>query len=851
MAKVNGSYTSILKGVSQQVPEQRIIGQHGEQINMLSDPVTGLARRRGSENVIEFPIASTNPTQTKADLRGFIQREFKLGTQDYSVLYRKVPKVASSSAGLLYVYNKTSPAVLPVTTDGSAFVNTVMNNGVSAFTQIGRYVLFAGVGVAGTTNTVDVWAGSANTQRGVVWIRGGAYSRTYKITIRISGVTASVSYTTPSSAYPGVLDTSDIPAGASDYQKQVNDRVNAYNSAVTAWIGTASAAIQPINIAQAILTATGGSVTGLSVVGSTLCLNAAGLEGIDVDDGGDGTLARAVYQTVPQASDVSAVHWVGKVVKVQAKDDAPAYYLKAIAKTAGATGFALVTWEEANGDSVDAGSLLLVGTVEAGTFYLAAGPNELAALLPAINVPLFLNRVVGDKISNKSPYFLGRVITYLGVFQDRLVIGSGAVLSMSETGNYFNFFRTSVLTVVDSDPVEVFALGSEDDTIRHSVIYDKSMLLFGDEQQYIINGRVPVTPATTVVVQSSAYEGTTDAKPISSGDFVFYFKQREQVVQAYQIALGQVEATTESTEITQQLNGYMSGVPVEAVAFTSPDMLLLRSSNSYSSIYAYRYLDAPGSAGQQRIFDSWSRWDFAAGLGDLIGMSDNHGLVNLYWSRQGLDAAGQARTWLVVDKLSLLPNLDKKPYLDSARKYSAVVAGASTRPWHTQAGISTAWDNTQAAYLQGTDLLTDVPGLIADFPGNNTAALWSGMPFDSRVTLTNPYRRDRDGVALVSGRLTITRLDVSYRDTAALNADVVTKFSVYQALDMRGRSLEFKGRILGAGEDLVGIQPVVRGSIPVMIGRETREYAVELYSYKWMPTTITAIEWTGQAFFHR
>ena len=44
---VNALYPSLLYGVSQQVPRERVNGQLTEQLNMLSDPVTGLRRRPG------------------------------------------------------------------------------------------------------------------------------------------------------------------------------------------------------------------------------------------------------------------------------------------------------------------------------------------------------------------------------------------------------------------------------------------------------------------------------------------------------------------------------------------------------------------------------------------------------------------------------------------------------------------------------------------------------------------------------------------------------------------------------------------------------------------------------------
>lgn len=855
MGKISGAYASVIRGVSQQIPELRLDGQHAEQINMLSDPVTGLARRRGTTNILEVPFSFASNAATIADHRSLDSRSFSIATTDYSLLFRTQAKPVGSLANALYCYNKTANVNVPIATHGTdAEVLPILDTGIAAMTQVGRLVLLAGKTQVAVGTANDLFGADTNKRYASVWVRGGIHSRTFKITVSRTGLPDVVAmYTTPQVSYPGTLDTSGIlafvesPPGSgtfvpeASYQKNINDAVNAYNSAVTAWIGYASGAIQPANIAAQLAAGITAGGIACGVVGSHVVIEDAALTGVSVDDGGDGSLLRGVHQSVTEAAMVSTVHVAGKIVQVQAKEGDPVYYLKAIPVRAGATGWQEVTWQEAAGATFTAGTWFLLGTVEAGTFYVASTPAKLKLLIPSLTIPEFGIRAVGDAESNKAPYFVTRVINYLGTFQDRLVVGSSGVISMSEVGNYFNFFRTSVLTVVDSDPVEVYALGSEADTIRHGIIFDKSLLLFGDKQQYSISGKVPVTPATTAVIQSSAHEGATDARPVVAGDLVFYLKQREGTTQAYQIAIGNVQDTTNSDEITQQLSSYMLGVPCQLMATTTPNMILARTTGNFSRLYSYRYLDAPGQG--KRLLDSWSTWEFSPLLGDLVSTAVYKDTALLFFMRTGIDAGGVPRTWLAVDRASLLPTLDSKPYLDSARPYSAVIGGLSTRCWHTQAGLSTAYDNTTTAYLQGDSELSRVPGMITEFPAIPTSGLWTGTELPSYVELTNPVIRDKKDVAIVGGRLTITKCDVSYRDTAALDAQVITAYSDDVAL-------QFNGRVLGAANNLIGIQPVSRGSVPVMVGREVREYRLRLKSRAWYPMTITGIEWTGQYFYN-
>lgn len=70
MSVYEGVYKSLLQGVSQQTPQEREDGQLGEQINMLSDPVTGLRRRGGTKFTQAIPYRSANSYIQLVELGG-------------------------------------------------------------------------------------------------------------------------------------------------------------------------------------------------------------------------------------------------------------------------------------------------------------------------------------------------------------------------------------------------------------------------------------------------------------------------------------------------------------------------------------------------------------------------------------------------------------------------------------------------------------------------------------------------------------------------------------------------------------------------------------------------------------
>lgn len=845
MAKVSGSIASVVRGVSQQIPEQRVDGQHTEQINMMSDPVTGLARRRGTVMELEQPLFAGTAAAALADHRQMRTRDFTVGSKQYTLMYRKGERPAGSSLLGLYCYNRTDRTYVPVVTPGAdTAVAGMLAAGVSAITQVGRYVLMASRTHAAQGTPVDLYNPTSNSRFAAIWIRGGAYSRTFTVTVeRSAGGPITATYMTPSSSFPGALDTSSIAASDPEYQKKVNDITNAYNTAVTQWIGTSAAAIQPSAIAEQLrLALVAAGATGVTRQDAHLLFDNTTLTGLTITDNGDGSLVRAVHQQIADLNQVTNMHQIGKIVKVQPADDSPAFYLVARARVPGATGYGQVVWEEGTATSFTPGIWFMLGTVEGGNFHVASTPALLAAST-GLTVPPFNERLVGDAETNKAPYFIGRTITFLGTMQDRLVVGSGAVLSMSKIGDYFNFFRTSVLTVLDDDPAEVYALGGEDDIIRHSVILDKSLLTFGDQRQYSVNGRVPVTPKTTSVIQASAHINAADAEPVAVGDLVFYLQNSDGYSRLYQMETGDLDDTTRSSDVSNQLNTYMPGRPRNVLATTSPSMLLVQTEEAPRTVYTFRYLDIQG--GRQRIQDAWSKWTFAPECGDLLGMSYFQGQVLLFWSRTATDASGTLRTYLVVDRLSLLSNRASTPFLDSLRPYTAVMSGAPTRALHGDTpNAASAYDSTVYSYLQGERELDRVTEMLTEFPTIGTNGLWTGFQFPAGFTVTNPRIRDRNDVAIVAGRLTVTRMDISYRETTGIKATIETEYGDNQV------ALDFNGRVLGASNNLLDEQPLSTGSVPVFIGREVREFDLTIEAKDWLPMTVTGLEWTGQFFYN-
>ena len=849
MALVSGSYASVTRGVSEQVPHERRPGQHGEQTNMISDPVRGTARRHGSLCIdsTAFATYSSDYNSTIADIKNFKTFTFFSDGVEHALIARTAAKPAGSLAPVAFCLNKDIGAFIPVVSATSdAVLDSLVSGGVSALVNTGRFVFIAGhTIVPGAVNTA-AWDTDANKRMVALWVRGGAYSRTFTATLKMaSGATTVISYKTKASSYPGVLDTSSILYSDPEYQKKVNDATAAYNTAATQWIGEAAADIQPDNIAQKLLEA--GNAAGVygTRIGSHVVFNAdQTIVEISIDDGGDGSLLRGVGAEIAMQEAVSTIHYVGKVVRVLPKniDGSDSYYLKAYPRIDGTTGWAEVVWRECAGYEVKPTGVFVYGTVESGTLYLAGSAAKLTALTGLAN-PDFEPNKVGDSDSAPAPQFIGSKISYLGMFQERMIVGSGATVFMSRPGDYLNFFRTSVLTVQDNDPIELYALGAEDDEIIHGAIHDKSLFLFGRRKQYAIPGRSLITPKSNSIVPMSAFEDAVSAAPVQTGNLVFYSKPRNSTAarpssSVYQLQIGVVADSPESFDVSQQLDKYLVGIPVEHAAVTAkPHTLFLRTSMNDYGVYVYRYIDA--AAGTERLWDSWSQWKWDVALGECAGITEHNGGLIIFTLRSGLVGANKT-LWLVADRYSLDSATSPRQYSDSLVPLASAISGEWINP--TQATWPTAqiaFDDTVPEFLLGTTG-DKVANLTEAYP-TKLAALWVGLPMPACFQPTAPFMRDRNDRAILDGRLTFSRLEMSLVDSGGCKV-------VIRDPGGERTALNFTGRIVGYSTATIGQQPIVTTNVSAGVYRETRGACVCINAVTWLPLTVSAMSWRGQFF---
>lgn len=350
---------------------------------------------------------------------------------------------------------------------------------------------------------------------------------------------------------------------------------------------------------------------------------------------------------------------------------------------------------------------------------------------------------------------------------------------------------------------------------------------------------------------------------------VFFGKRREGSAEIFQMEVGDVADTSNFTGLGLQLSDYLPGRPAQLLYVASPSTLFVRVSEAPHSVFVFRFIDQ----NRQRILDSWSRFDYHPAFGIIYGMFYHDDALYFRIAREAWkDANGVVWTggrgdygFDVLERQSLLPQVHGLPYLDSMRPQRVTFGGGS--------GYGIDWWAKNYPFLATVFTKDKIANYAPTYPGPSkfqywlngvqpnvkTQAEWDaafydiptrdldycvmGLPFESYVELTSPVRRDQNGQPIMQGRLTISKLDVYYKDAGGFEATVISSYG-------KTTALKFNGRVLGQAANMLGTIPITTGSTPVFVGRESKDYVCKISSRSWMPLSITRVTWTGQWFLN-
>jgi len=688
MTAVSQRIPNFLGGVSQQADEKLFPGQVKGALNCYPDTTLGMIKRPGGKFL--GMLASTVPLTSDNHFW------FSIFRDDQEKYIAKINAIGEVSVwGLTNGQAKT----VSYTTANAAAIKSYLT--AADPRSLKTLTINDLTYILNTEKTVEAKAKPTSWQsrlNATIVVAGSYFATEYKVTVGNSTFT----YTTRSDYVTGSPPPEVLPLKLSEITTGI------YNAITTGY-------------------------TTKTIVDNTIYLTFSSTTTVTGAAGLDGKALRVIQDTVDtfnrlpeQGVDYRNSGPTIKVANTSAdKDD---FYLRFVADNSlSGKGY----WEETRAPNVSVGlkpETMPVGLIRQsnGTFKVV----QLDGSETINNLPLvWAERLVGDDESNSHPSFVDYTIKDLFLFNNRLGFLTEDNVSMSQAGDYYNFYHKTATTQVISDPIDL-SCSSIKPAILHAVMpIPQGLLLFSRSQQFLMEAENGAwTPTSTTIRTLSNYECDPYLSPVDLGNTVAFAAKNQNWTRVFEIfTRGQRESPTVS-ESTKPVPEWLPSALTRTIG-NSQNGLLVATDKASNVAYLFRYYEEQ----DERKLAAWVKWQLFGNIvhtaiqndvlyalvSDIKGYSvcsfplalspSSGGLVNSLGNV--VDPALDA--WSEITTTPTFANGVTKVYLPSNYNQTSSLRYV----------VGTSKDPTQPKYSGLTNLITvssDGGGYYFEIPGNVT-----------------------------------------------------------------------------------------------------------------------------------
>ena len=660
MASVTQQIPNFLGGVSRQPDDKKMPGQVREAINAYADPTYGLSKRPGTKWLGNLS-STTNEFQNGKWF--YINRD---ETEKYiGVIY----------GANIKIWNVNNPtATVTVTNSGSSYLTYGSSNAKDSLQVL---TVQDTTIVANNKVTVTTQAAPSFTANSKATIRlfSAEYGAEYYVKV---GSAAAYSFTTKNTEDPANTNTTTNKVlNATDILQQIYNNISL-----------------PAGVTK------------------TLCKGSIELSGssaftMEARGGISGEELKAFQDEANNFSELPAESVQGRVIKINntvAKEDS--YYATFNAEN-GVSGKG--SWQETVAPNVSKG--LTASTM----------PHELVNT--ALNTFEFRpitweERLVGDDETNEHPSFVGKTIQQVFFHNNRLGFLTGDNVSMSQSGEFYNFYHVSALTQADNDPIDI-SCSSLRPAVLHSVLpAAQGLVMFSKSQQFLMYSDDGIlTPKTSVIRTISNYENEELIPPVDVGTNMVFLSKSPGYTRIYAMATRGQQENPDVLDVGRIVSEWVPDSVEDLVA--SPQ-------NSFFAMYGptseYLYFFRTYVVGEETAMQTWFNWKMHGNV-QFFGVDSDDTYIVTYQSGQ-----------YVLSKA----NLTQTPDEAILRADSGQVVQLCLDQYATPSSVSyNSATKTNRCYLRYKDITGLQPAVIIADPNNTGESGFTVTP--TRGDDGNPY----------------------------------------------------------------------------------------------------------------
>lgn len=220
-----------------------------------------------------------------------------------------------------------------------------------------------------------------------------------------------------------------------------------------------------------------------------------------------------------------------------------------------------------------------------------------------LSVPTYELPKVGNKDNNPDPSFVGNTINHLVFYKNRLGVVANDSIVLSEVGGYENFFIKTVLSVQDTDPIDIAIATNQASKIYYAIPFNSSLYLFTKYAQYELASEGYLSPKTVSITTVSNYAMDVVIEPKTINDSLFFVsktgskQQLREYVKTEKLSVKGIDLNVTTPTLFT--------LPIQSIVVNSTLGYVFCCTNT-PTIYVYNFVDN----NSERIQSSWSKWTF-------------------------------------------------------------------------------------------------------------------------------------------------------------------------------------------------------------------------------------------------
>ena len=817
MANVSRSIPTLLRGVSQAADNTKQADHADIQDNADGNPVTGLTKRSGLQYITNLSTSSLGNVHIHTINRDVNER--------YVAIFSNSDVKVYDIDGTEKTVHKPDGTSYLSTSDPRSVIKTVT---IADFT----FVVNTSFQTAMETEAGELSEPSSNITQAIIFINQVSDDTNYSVTI--DGVTV-----TDNTATDTTLSTTHV---ADELKAGLEAGLTGFTFGIH------------------------GSVISVKKTdGSDFSIHGN-------DTQGD-THMTIVKDSVQRFTDLPLVSPNGYIVEVKGDDTTnfDNYYVKFVTRNNAA--FEDGQWEECIKPGIPFKFAyttmphVLIRQADGDFRFAKVDGDTYTAGGQSFTLPKWGERTVGDLDSAPDPSFLGSTINNVFFFRNRLGFLSNDNVILSRAAEFFNFFPETVLSVIDSEPIDVAASHTKVAILRSSVTVEQELILFSDQTQFVLTSSTDnLTPKTANVVVVTEFESDDDAQPVGAGSSVYYLSKRGSFANVREYVYQRDLVIRESSNITVHVPKLIPSNIFKFAVSSSADVLVCLGTDEPNKLYINRWL-----YGQQyqKILNSWSTFT----------INENRSIKNVDFIGSDLFLVIEEANGITLEKIPFESQFTETNATFEYRldhKVTEATTGVSvsynsstdtstfTVPYRLRANMNvvgrflSSSETSTFVNEQGTTLTLKPGQLIATTNttnGSTSTITATGDYRNSKFIIGEPYEMHyrfsqqrltassggQTGGEFLSGRLQLRHFYIKFEDTGFFKVEVTPD-------DRDTSTHKFTGRFLGAASSTIGSVNLESGSFKVPVMSRADRVNIDVKNDTFLPTTLASAEY--EAMFH-